>query len=130
MNLDARVNNEIFRNDQTQIIALNRHLAKLTPVRLKYDSAGYVAGQCVARNTSSGTWEKFSAISGSSPDSHCILFENVIGEEFLGTTGTAVARGIVAGDVYQDKCTNLDSTFKSALAGRLIVNNGDNIFSF
>lgn len=130
MNIDANVNNEIFRKDSKVIIALNRHLAKLTPVRLKNDTNGYVAGQCVARNTSTGYWEKFSGISGSSPDSHCILFEDVDGSEFLGTTGTGLARGIVAGDVYQDKCTELDSTFKTALKGRLIVNNADNIFSF
>ncbi len=131
MNLDTKVNNEIFRRDNKVILAMNRQLAKIGPVRLKFDNTnGYLAGQAVARNTSTGFWEKFSAISGSSPDSHCILFEDVAAEEFLGTTGTALARGIFGGDIYQDKCTNLDSTMKSALGGRLIVNGGDNIFSF
>lgn len=130
MNLDAKVNNALYRKDQTNIIAMNRQLAKLGPVRLAYDSLGYVAGQAVARDTTSGFWEKFSAVSGDTPDSHCILFEDVVSDEFKGSTGTAVARGIFGGDVYQDKCTELDSTFKSALGGRLVVNNGENIFSF
>lgn len=131
MNLDAKVNNEIFRQDQTIILALNRHLADIQPVRLAFDADGYKAGQVVARDTSSGLWEKWSAVSGDSPDSHCILFENVpVQDVDSAASGTAVARGIYGGDVYQDKCLELDSNAKTALGGRTIVNNGDNIFKF
>lgn len=130
MNLDAKVDNEIFRKDFPIILALNRHLAKITPVRLAHDTDGYPAGQCLARNQSTGYFEKFSAVSGGSIDSHCILFESIDGEQFTGSTGTAVGRGLVAADVYEDNCTDLDATFKTAIGGRTIVNNGDNILSF
>ncbi len=106
--IDAEVNNQIFRKDWSAIIAYRRDLATIEPVRLTYDSSGYLAGQVLARVTSTGVFGKFSSVSGGSYDSVCVLFENVTSSDegtpgSTAPTGGALARAIFAGYVYKDK---------------------------
>lgn len=119
--IDAEVNNQIFRKDWAAIIAYRRDLATIEPVRLQYDANGYPAGQCLARVTSTGVFGKYSAVSGLSIDTPCVLFESVIAAD-EGTpgvdapTGGALARAIFAGYVYKSKL--LDYTGPSQLGGK------------
>lgn len=119
--IDAEVNNEIFRKDFSAIIALRRDLASIQPARLKFDSTGYLAGQCLARVTSTGQFGKWSAVSGLATDSPCVLFENVPSQD-MGVSGTtalsggALARVIVGGYVYKNKL--LDYTGPTQLSGK------------
>ena len=120
-NLDAKVNNEIFRKDHPQILASNRHLATLRGVRLRYDSGGYKAGQVLGLNTTSNTFMDYNGSGSSGEDTaKCILFEDVPVEAFPSSTGTAVARGIFGGEVYEDLLLDLDSNAKTDLGARSI----------
>lgn len=103
--IDAEFSNQIFRTDWSAIIAVRRDLAQISPVRLKYDADGYLAGQVLARKTSDGLFYKFSAVSGSSYDSACVLLDNVIAanEDQTSMTGAALARAAMAGYVYKDR---------------------------
>lgn len=115
--IDAEVNNSIFRKDWAAIIAYRRDLATLEPVRLQFDAGGYLAGQVLARVTSTGVFGKFSAVSGSANDSPCVLFENVtVSDENSALTGGSLARAIFAGYVYKGKL--LDYTGPSQLGGK------------
>jgi hypothetical protein len=119
--IDAEVNNQIFRTDWTNVIAIKRELAAIGPVRLQYDSAGYLGGQCLARVTSTGIFGKWSAVSGLSTDSPCVLLENILAysEGTQGVdalSGGALARAIFAGFVYQSAL--LDFTGASQLGGK------------
>jgi hypothetical protein len=119
--IDAEVNNQIFRKDYPMVIALRRELAQISAVRLQYDANGYSAGQVLARVVSTGIFGKYSAVSGSTVDSVCVLFENV--ESYTeGTqgvdapTGGALARAIFSGFVFASKL--IDYTGATQLAGR------------
>lgn len=121
MDLNAKVNNEIVRRDFPIILALNKHLATVLPVVLKHDSEdGYVAGQVLVRNTSTGYFEKYSAASGTY-DAAAILMDNVYAEEFSGTTGLCVSRGIFGGEVFKAKLTDLDSGAITDLGAKTII---------
>lgn len=100
--IDAEVNNSIFRKDFPIVIAKRRDLAQISPVRLAYDAAGYLAGQCIARVTSTGIFGKWSAVSGSSVDTKCVLLDNVLSyEENSALTGGALSRAVFSGYVYK-----------------------------
>lgn len=119
--IDATVNNSIFRKDWASIIAYRRDLATIEPVRLAYDAAGYFAGQVIARVTSTGVFGKWSAVSGSSTDSTCILSETLTpnDEGISGVdapTGGSLARAIFAGYVFKSKL--LDYTGPTQLGGK------------
>lgn len=116
--IDAEVNNQIFRKDFSAIIAKRRDLASIAPVRLFGDGNDYLAGQIIARLTSTGQFKRWSAVSGGSYDTPCVLFENVLAYEFDSTvTGGALARAIVGGYVYQAKLIDYNSQALTALAG-------------
>lgn len=122
MNIDAKVNNEIFRKDTPIILATNRHLATLLPVRLAYDALGYKAGEVVARNTVTGMYQAYddSASSGLNVAAG-ILFESVEADKFPSTTGSAVARSIFGGEVFKSKLTGLDANGETDLKARTIT---------
>ena len=102
--IDAEVNNNIFRKDYPMVIALRRDLAQISPVRLKADGNDYIAGQCLARRVSTGMFERWSAVSGATNDSQCVLFQSVLAYEFdAAVTGGALARAIFSGFVFQSK---------------------------
>ena len=122
MNIDAKVSTEIFRKDNPIILATNRHLATLLPVRLAYDAAGYKAGEVVARNTVSGLYESYDdGASSGLNTAAAILFESVEVDKFPSATGSAVARGIFGGEVFKSKLTGLDSNAETDLGARTII---------
>lgn len=124
MNHDAKVDNEIFRKDHPVVLACNAHQASLKGVRLAQEEEdGYQAGQVLVRNSGTGFYEKYSSSSGSY-DAACILLHDVDPEAMSddnGASGTALARGIFAGEVYLDKLVDYDSGVLSELKGREIV---------
>lgn len=133
-NVDAKFKGEIFRKDHTMIIAQNRHLASLLPVRLAYNASGYQAGRVLARNTVSGLYEEY-ASGGSSglSTAACVLFEDHAAAEMDATTGTVLARGIFHGDVFKDKLLGLDSTAEGQLgygAKTIVDATGINVLRF
>lgn len=122
--LDAKFSGEIFRKDHPMILASNRQLASLLPVRLAYDSDGYAAGTVLGRNTVSTFYEAYDNGASSGLDTAaCILFEAVPAEEFDGTaaSSTTMAVGIFGGEVYKDKLVGYDSNAKTDLNAREII---------
>ena len=131
MNLDAKFNNQIKRNDYPIIIALNRHLATLLPVRLVNTGGDYAAGTVLGRVTASGLYKAYNdSNSDGSEVARCILFEDVLAEDVPAST-SAVARAIFAGYVFKDKLTGLDAAAIGDLYGKTIVDaSGVNILKF
>lgn len=123
-NTDVKFKSPIFRKDHAMILAAKRELASIKSVRLKDISADYSAGQVLARNSSTGLYEKYSAVSGTYAAA-CILFEDVPTQAFDESSGggasTSIARGIFGGEVYTDKCIDLSSGAKTDLKGREVV---------
>lgn len=112
--IDAEVNNQIFRKDWPAIIAMRRDLAQISPVRLKNDGNDYLAGQALARKTSDSLFYRWSAISGGTYDSPCILMETVTTDSEDNAASAALARAIFAGYVYKSKLTDYDANWKTA----------------
>jgi len=120
-NLDAKVKTQIFRKDFPIILATNRHLATILGVRLVYDADGYLAGTVLARRTD-GLYAAYDDGGSSGLDTaRGILFEDVAPEEFVATTGTAVARSIFGGEVFKDKLIGLDANGETDLGARTII---------
>lgn len=121
--IDAEINNSIFRKDFGAIIAIRRDLAQISPVRLHNDGNDYFMGQCLVRKPSDGQFYRWSAASGGSYDSPCVLFEDVLAYQFDSVvTGGALARGIMeAAGVFKSKLVGYDAGFKTAVAGREIT---------
>lgn len=115
--LDATFSGQIFRKDHPMVISSNRHLATLLPVRLAYDAGGYKAGQILALDSVANQYKKFSAVSGSY-QAACVLFEDV---SALGSSGTALARGIFGGEVFTSLLLDYSATAKTQLGARDIV---------
>lgn len=134
MNLDAKVNNQIKRNDFAIIIALNRHLADLQPVRLANSGADYLAGTVLGRATSGGDSGFYKPYNDSNSDgsqtARCVLFEDVLAVD-VPASGNGLARGIFAGYVFQDKLTGLDAAGIVDLKATTIIDaSGVNILKF
>lgn len=120
--IDAEINNQIFRKDFGAVIAMRRDLASLQPARLFNDGNPYYMGQCLARDTSSGVFKRWSAVSGSANDSPCVLFEDVLAYQFDATvTGGALARVLTAAYVFKDKLVDYSAGFKTAVVGKEIT---------
>lgn len=116
--LDARTSGEIFRADHPIILALNRHLATILPVRLAYVSGGYVAGQVLARNTVTGYFQKYDSGGASGTDTaRAVLFESA--DPVSGDT--MLARGIFGGWVFESKLIDLDNDAKTDLKATSII---------
>lgn len=130
-NLDAEFSPQIFRKDFPMILATNRHLATLLPVRLAYDSAGYLAGQCLARRTD-GLFVKYANGGASGTGTAAgFLFAPVDVSEFPSTTGTAVERGVFTGQLFSSLLIGNDSAADTTLSARKITDaTGVVIYSF
>lgn len=123
---DALFNSSIFRKDNPIILAARRELAKFIGVRLAYDAAGYKPGQCLVRKVSDGLFYKFSAASGSTYDSACVLFDQVTvdqeqangGGTQSGVAASTLSRALIGGLVYTGLLLDYDSTMKSALSAK------------
>ena len=132
MNNDPRFNGQIFRKSHPMIIAQNRQLASILPVRMAYNSSGYSAGQVIARNTVTTNYENYVFGAGSGTGTAAaILFEDIDVSEFAATSGTVFARGIFGGEVFQDKLIDLDAGAISDLDAKTIVDaTGINVLKF
>lgn len=121
--LDPVFNPSIFRKDYPMILAQNRQLASIEPVRLQFDAAGYEAGRVVARNTVDGLYYKYNNAGASGLDTAAgVLFEDHPIEDFDTTTGgTTAARCIFGGEVYQSLCVGLDAPAIVDLKARTII---------
>ena len=121
--IDAEINNQIFRKNFGAIIAIRRDLAQISPVRLYNDGAAYYMGQCLARNTGTGEFQRWSTVSGGSYDSPCVLFEDVLTYQFeSAVTGGALARGLMeCAGAFKSKLINYDANWKSAAVAKEIT---------
>lgn len=116
--LDFNTNPEIFRNDQTALFAMNRHLASIIGVRLAYVADGYVAGQVIARETSTGLFKKYDGGGSGGLE----VAAGVLAHKCTPASGgTETAQCIVAGYLYEAKLTGLDAGAKTDLAARTIT---------
>lgn len=121
-NLDAQFSGQIFRADHPIILAQNRQQAILMPVRLAYDADGYPAGQVIARNTTSGLYEKYDdGASSGLNTAGAILFEPHPVSQFASTGDSTMGVGIFGGQVYKDKLTGLDSNAETDLSAKTII---------
>lgn len=120
--IDVVVNNSIFRKDFPSILAMNRQHAVLIPARLLFDAVGYVAGQVVARNTTSGIYQKYVA-SGPSGTGTAV---GVLIDDLLDAPSGAnvLQQVIVKGEVFQAALTSLDSQAITDLKARSITTGG------
>jgi hypothetical protein len=127
--LDFSTSTQVFRKDNRIIIASNRHLATIVPVRLAYDALGYNVGQCLSRNSVSGLWSKYVAAGSSGTDAVVgILFDDVLD---MTSPNTDMARMIVGGNVFYDLCTDIDANGVADLNGRTVVDSlGNTILMF
>lgn len=106
MNLDAKVDNEIFRKDHPMILAANRHLASIRPVRVEYNASGYKAGRVLGQKTADSLFKYYNnANSDGSETAQCVMFEDIAVEAFESASGTAVGRGIFGGELYKSALT-------------------------
>lgn len=129
--VDAQVNQSIFRKNFPIIIAAKRANADILGIRLTYDADGYMPGQVLARNTSTGLYDKYSAISGSY-EAACVLLEQITDDD-QPSTGGALARGIFGGGVmlYTDLLLDYDANSKADLGARDVIDAAnDNITIF
>lgn len=131
-NLDASYSNQIFRKDFPIILACNRHLATLLPVRLAYNASGYTAGQVLAQNSATLLFQNYvnGGASGTGT-AKCVLFQSIDASEFPSATGTAMEQGVFGGEVYDNLLIDADSTAKTDLNGRTFSDSsGTAIFKF
>lgn len=128
MNFDARVNNQIKRNDFSMIIAANRQLASLVPVRLAYTASDRKAGLVLGRITASGYYSEYNdANSDGTQTAVGVLADDVLVEDVTTTSpsgaasGTALARMFTGGELYYDKLTGIDAAGITDLKARKII---------
>ncbi len=125
----------IFRHDQPNIIAKNPQRANIDGVALAYDSGGYVAGQVLAKNSTSGLYQKYSDNASSGVGTAvCVLLDNLRSDYTTaasGDVGTQFARGVFGGEVFKDNLTGLDADAVTDLGGRTYSDfAGNNILTF
>lgn len=128
MNLDSKVDNQIFRKDYPQVIAKNRHLASLAGVRLKGTGSDYVAGTVLAKNSVDGYFYAYNNSGSSGLDTAvCVLMESIAD---TGET-TLLGRGLFSGELFKDNLTGLDSPAITDLGARSYqASDGVNILKF
>lgn len=129
---DAKFNSQIFRKDNPIILAARRDQAVFMGVRVAYDANGYLPGQALVRETSSGLFKKWSAASGGSYDSPCVLFDSASDSDQLannggvtsGVAGSSLLRALMAAIVYTGNMIEADAGFKTALKSKDMVDAG------
>lgn len=119
---DIKFSGEIFRKDHPMILAARRDLASIKPVRLAFQTDGYVAGTVLGRNSVSGYYQAYTDAGASGQDTAVgVLFEKVEEDLFASSGDTRMARMIAGGEVFEDKLTGLDAAAKTDLGSRSIV---------
>jgi hypothetical protein len=116
--LDVSIKTEISRQDQTAIIAMNRHQCSIHGIRLAYKAGGYLAGTVLARNSVTGYHQAY-ANGGASGTGTAVgvLLNNVT----PASGGTEAAQMLGTGFVYKDKLIGLDSGAETNLQARTII---------
>ncbi len=125
-NIDVKFNPSIFRKDWPMVMATGRAGAKLLPVRVRYNSDGYPAGQVVARNSTDGLYQKYNDAGASGINTAvAVLFEGLEADADFDSTassGSAMATGIFGGCMlYYDKLTGLDANALVDLGARQVI---------
>lgn len=123
--LDATFDGQVFRKDHPMVIVRNRHLASIIPSRLAYNADGYKAGQVIALDTDD-TWKKWSLVSGTATVVG-VLFEDIAA---LASSGTALARGIMAGEVDKAQLIDYNAQAKTAMLAKEFPANGVTVVKF
>ena len=127
---DAKFNKQIFRKDNPIILACRRDQAVFLSARILYDGDDYLPGQALVRlNTggNSGLFQRWSAASGASYDSPCVLFDQSLAVDQLadfggsspvggGASGAGVlVRVLTKALVYKSMLVEADAGFKTQL---------------
>lgn len=131
--LDAAFSGQIFRKDHKPILAQNRHLASILPVRLAYNAGNdYIAGTVLARNTTSGYYQPYASGGASGTGTAaCVLFEDHGANEFASSGDTTAARGVFGGEVFKDNLIGLDAGAITNLGAKTIIDaTGINVLKF
>lgn len=133
-NLDADFKSEIRRFDSPMILACNRHKATILPVRLRYNSSGYKAGEVISRNTGDGLYDKYAdgASSGLGTANAILLApQSALSFGSGSGSGSQAVQGCFAGEVYYDKLVGIDANGITDLGGKKITDGtGTNILIF
>jgi hypothetical protein len=117
--LDFVTSGQVFRKDHRMVLAMNRHQATIVGVRVAYDAAGYYAGQVMARNSTSGLYQKYNDAGSSGIDTAVgVLFNDVLD---MPASGTDLGQLIVRGQVFEAACVGLDANAKTDLKARTVV---------
>lgn len=120
--ISAKFSGEIFRKDYPIIIAQSIQQATFVPALLAFDSAGYLAGQVLGRNSVSGLYQKYNDAGASGVDvARGVLFESHASGEFQDATGQVAARMVIGGTLFKDKLTGLDSAAETDFGAKTIV---------
>ena len=124
--LDPNFSPEIFRKNFPQVIAKNRQLASLMPVRLAYSASGYAAGTVLARNSTSGLWQAYNDAGSSGINTAvAVLDQPVAVDDFLSETnpisGGVLSQAIIGGEVFKTALVGYDANALTDLKGREIV---------
>lgn len=120
--IDSRFNGQIFRKDHPIIIAQDRQLASIIGARLAYNASGYSAGVVVARNTTSGLYEKYDNGASSGLNTAAgVLLEGHPADDFESATGSTTARVCVGGVLYKNLLSGLDSAAEVDLGAKTII---------
>lgn len=129
MGLGLKISNEIFRKDQPQIFARNRQLAKIMPVMLAFQSAGYKAGVVLARNSVSGLYDKYDDAAASGLGVAVGVLLHDVSDAPSG--GVEAAQCCVGGELYESLLTGLDANGKTDLKSRSVIDaRGDTVLMF
>ena len=129
---DAKFTSSVFRKDfGPQIIAKNRHLCSIGPVRLAISASGYVAGTVLAKNTTDGYFYAYDDNGSSGLNTAaCILLDNCPLEETTSPQHL-LSRAIFRGEVYHANLTGIDTNGVADLNGRLYTDSlGNAILGF
>ena len=129
---DANFQSQIFRKDNPIILAMRRDKAQFIGARIAFDGDDYIIGQALVRKPSDGLFYRWSAASGGSYDTPCVLYDNCLGFDFsedgapsaTGAQGAPLVRGLISGTVYTNKLVGSDANFLTALKAVNVVDAG------
>lgn len=117
----VRFNTGLQRNWK-QIIACNRHLATILPVRVSYDANMQETGLVLARNSVSTVYSAYDSGGASGLDvAKAVLLDTVYPTDFAATSGTALANAVFGGELYVSKLIGYDSGALTDLGGKVII---------
>lgn len=125
--LDFNTDGEIFRHDNTNIIARNMHHTSIIPVRVDCVTGGMKAGQAMGRVSLTGHYAKYD--DGNTDGTEvCVGF---LKHAVPAETGTDAAQLIVKGELFNSKLIDVDAAAVIDLGGRVVTDGlGTEIFIF